>query len=140
MKRHLLAALLAAGALASAPALAQQTPQSAQPTQSRESVPFQLTTQQITQLQQKLHQQNLYNGPTDGNWGPETQAAVQSFQRKESLPATGKLDAQTMAKLDLNLTPGGGSTTSGSGSSQMPQTSGGASTTSGNGYSQQPQR
>jgi peptidoglycan hydrolase-like protein with peptidoglycan-binding domain len=133
MTRHLLAALLAAGALATAPAIAQQTSQSTQPTQSGEISPLQLSKQQITQLQQKLHQQNLYSGPTDGKWGPEIQAAVESFQKKENLPATGKLDTQTMAKLGLNMGSGGASAITGSGSSSMPQSLGGSSTTSGNG-------
>lgn len=112
MKRHLLAALLTAGALAAAPAIAQQT-------QQKETVPLQVPSKQVTELQQKLHQQNLYTGPIDGNWGPETQAAVKNFQKKEGLTETGKLDQQTMSKLGLDLSSGGSSASSGSGSSQM---------------------
>ncbi|MGD9616477.1 MAG: peptidoglycan-binding protein [Alphaproteobacteria bacterium] len=122
MTRHFLAALLAAGALATAPAIAQQTSQSSQPTQT-ETVPVQLTTQQIMRVQQKLHEQNLYTGATDGLWGSSTQTAVKNFQRKEQLPVTGQLDTQTMARLGLG-TGSGGSGTSGSGGSQGSQQQG----------------
>lgn len=112
-KRHLLAALLTAGALAAAPAIARQTQQT-----QKETIPIQLPTKQVMGIQQKLHQQNLYTGPTDGNWGLETQAAVENFQKKGSLPPTGKLDPQTLSKLDVNLSSGSGSSSSGSSSSQ----------------------
>ncbi len=105
MKRRFLAAFFAAGALAAAPALAQQS-------QPKETVPVQLPAKQVIQLQQKLHQEGLYTGPVDGKWGPDTQAAVRSFQTKENLPVTGQLDPQTMSKLGVNAT-------SGSSSSQM---------------------
>ncbi len=112
MNRRFLAAFFAAGALAAAPALAQQS-------QPKETVPIQLPAKQVIQLQQKLHQEGLYTGPVDGKWGPETQAAVRNFQTKENLPVTGQLDPQTMSKLGINVSSGSSSSTSGSGSSQM---------------------
>jgi len=44
-------------------------------------------------------------GPIDGIMGPRTPMAVKDFQRSEGLPETGRLDAETMAKLGAT-TPG----------------------------------
>ncbi len=99
MNRRVLAAFLASGMLAAAPAFAQ-------PAQQQETVPVQMSSQKVTNVQQTLKQQGLYNGPVDGNWGPETQTAVKDFQKKENLPATGELDAQTMSKLGINMNAG----------------------------------
>ena len=35
----------------------------------------------------------------DGNFGPATEAAVKAFQTKSGLPATGKIDTDTLNKL-----------------------------------------
>jgi hypothetical protein len=37
----------------------------------------------------------------DGVWGPRTAAALRNFQEANNLPATGTLDSQTMAALDI---------------------------------------
>lgn len=114
MYRGVLAAFLAAGVLAAAPAFAQ-------PAQQQETVPVQMSSKQVMNLQQKLKQQGFYNGQIDGNWGPETQTAVKDFQKKEDLPVTGQLDPQTMQKLGIQMNEGSsGSSSSGSaGSSQQ---------------------
>ena len=112
MYRGVLAAFLAAGVLATAPAFAQ-------PAQQQETVPVQMSSKQVTDLQQKLKQQGFYNGQIDGKWGPETQTAVKDFQKKEDLPVTGQLDPQTMQKLGIQMNEGttGSSTSGNSGSS-----------------------
>lgn len=40
-----------------------------------------------------------HHGPERGNFGPRTEAAVRSFQRRQGLPVTGKLDAATTKRL-----------------------------------------
>ena len=110
MYRGVLAAFLAAGVLATAPAFAQ-------PAQQQETVPVQMSSKQVTDLQQKLKQQGFYNGQIDGKWGPETQTAVKDFQKKQDLPATGQLDPQTMQKLGIQMNEGSTSGNSGSSSS-----------------------
>lgn len=37
----------------------------------------------------------------DGVWGPRTASALRNFQQANNLPATGTLDSQTMAALDI---------------------------------------
>ncbi|MBI3108322.1 MAG: peptidoglycan-binding protein [Candidatus Rokubacteria bacterium] len=41
-------------------------------------------------------------GPIDGVVGPRTRAALMSYQRAEGLPATGRLETETMARLDIH--------------------------------------
>lgn len=44
---------------------------------------------------------NGYNpGPADGVMGPRTEAAVRQFQQEEGLKETGRLDGDTMARLE----------------------------------------
>lgn len=62
----------------------------------------------ILALQAALRSQNLYPGgsktfldcPMTGNFGPCTKAALQSFQRKYGIPATGVLGPLTRGKLN----------------------------------------
>ena len=99
---RLFAAALAAGVLAIAPALAQQSQQSQNSTaQGASANPSTLSGQQITQIQEKLKQEKLYKGNADGKWGPETEQAVKEYQQKNNLPATGDADQQTLSKLGV---------------------------------------
>jgi peptidoglycan hydrolase-like protein with peptidoglycan-binding domain len=50
---------------------------------------------EVGDAQQRLRTVGYYDGPVDGIWGPETQAAVLRFQRNRGLEATGRLDGQT---------------------------------------------
>ncbi len=52
--------------------------------------------------QQKLREKGFYSGEVDGIMGPETQDALRSYQSKHDLPVTGRLDAATIDKLDLD--------------------------------------
>ena len=58
-----------------------------------------VTPDTIRQVQQTLQQQGMYHARVDGVWGPQTQAAVRSYQEKNNLNASGQLDQQTMAAL-----------------------------------------
>jgi peptidoglycan hydrolase-like protein with peptidoglycan-binding domain len=40
-------------------------------------------------------------GLIDGIMGPKTQAALRAFQKDQNLPQTGKMDAETLAKLGV---------------------------------------
>lgn len=53
-------------------------------------------------VQQRLKQTGNYAGPTDGMWGPESDAALQRFQRAQGLQVTGQLNPATVATLGLN--------------------------------------
>src|SRR3979411_2099584 len=76
-----------------------QTPRSTamppQSTQSETAVP----ESQVKQAQQQLKAAGLYKGALDGKMGTDTQQAIEQFQQKHGLPATGTLDEQTMAAL-----------------------------------------
>src|ERR1700730_12395240 len=43
-------------------------------------------------VQKVLSQLGYYNGPIDGNTGPETQNAIRWFQSVDNLPVTGQID------------------------------------------------
>jgi len=52
-------------------------------------------------IQQALKDRGFDPGDLDGTLGPRTRAAIREFQRKEGLKVTGRLDAQTKAKLGI---------------------------------------
>jgi peptidoglycan hydrolase-like protein with peptidoglycan-binding domain len=60
-----------------------------------------LTPDTVRQVQQTLQQQGMYRGRVDGVWGPATQSAVRSYQQQNNLNASGQLDQQTLASLNL---------------------------------------
>jgi peptidoglycan hydrolase-like protein with peptidoglycan-binding domain len=60
----------------------------------------------VTQVQQKLKSEGLYNGPVDGIDGPKTQQALKQFQQKNGLSQTGKLDQKTESKLGIGESSG----------------------------------
>lgn len=67
-----------------------------------------VTPDTIRQVQQTLQQQGMYHGRVDGVWGPQTQAAVRSYQQNNNLNASGQLDQQTMASLTQGNGQGNG--------------------------------
>ncbi len=56
-------------------------------------------SEQVKAVQQALKDKGHDPGAVDGKMGPKTQAALRDFQSKEGLKASGRLDADTMAKL-----------------------------------------
>jgi peptidoglycan hydrolase-like protein with peptidoglycan-binding domain len=58
----------------------------------------------VQQVQTRLQQAGNYSGRIDGLWGPETEAAVRSYQQQHNLNATGQLDSDTLASLNLGGT------------------------------------
>ena len=70
-------------------------------------------------------------GQPDGKMGPKTQAAVKEFQEKKGLQASGKLDQETLAALEIGTPEGSSSTGSSSqGSSSQGSASSGSSSQS----------
>jgi peptidoglycan hydrolase-like protein with peptidoglycan-binding domain len=53
----------------------------------------------IEQLQKALKQQGHDPGPIDGEFGPQTSAALRAYQQEQGLNATGQLDDATLVKL-----------------------------------------
>ncbi len=51
------------------------------------------------QLQTRLRDLGLYNGPIDGIIGAKTKAAIASFQGQNNLPVTGQADTKTLKSL-----------------------------------------
>jgi peptidoglycan hydrolase-like protein with peptidoglycan-binding domain len=49
--------------------------------------------------QQRLKDLGMYNGPVDGLWGPDTQYAVERYQRERGLATTGRIDEPTRMAL-----------------------------------------
>ena len=73
----------------------------------------------VKQAQEKLSAAGLEVGQPDGIVGPKTQAALKEFQEKEGLQASGKLDSETLAALEIG-TPEGTTTSSSAGASSPP--------------------
>ena len=58
---------------------------------------------EVREAQQRLQAQGIYNGPIDGIWGPDTEAAIERFQRGHGLQVTGRLDNTTVAEMRRDL-------------------------------------
>ncbi|HZB91917.1 MAG TPA: peptidoglycan-binding protein [Stellaceae bacterium] len=57
---------------------------------------------EMMQAQQKLQSQGLYKGKIDGVNGPATETALKTFQKRNNLQQSGRLDEQTEAKLGIS--------------------------------------
>ena len=53
----------------------------------------------IREAQQRLRTLGIYHSQIDGMWGPDTQAAVERFQKNRGLATTAVLDASTLNAL-----------------------------------------
>ncbi len=78
-----------------------QASRSSYPSYASASQSPQLSQDMIQQVQGRLQQQGVYHGNVDGVWGPGTKSAVRSYQQQHNLNATGKLDVDTLASLNL---------------------------------------
>ena len=54
---------------------------------------------EVRDAQQRLRTLGFYEGAVDGLWGPETQSAVERFQRQQGLDMTARLDNATVRAL-----------------------------------------
>jgi len=55
----------------------------------------------VREAQEALNQRGFNPGPIDGIYGPRTASAIESFQRANSMQATGRLDRQVEQALNL---------------------------------------
>jgi peptidoglycan hydrolase-like protein with peptidoglycan-binding domain len=65
----------------------------------RKRTPADLGPAAVRAIQQALDRQGLQAGPVDGVWGERTVSAIGNFQRARGMPASGELDAHTLAAL-----------------------------------------
>ncbi len=127
-RRTLFVALASASALSlSAYADDQSSTQSSQSeqTQQQQSASAgqsQQNPELVKQAQEKLAAAGKDVGTPDGKMGPKTQAALKDFQQEKGLQASGQLDDQTLAALDINQ---GSSATGGTASSDQSGSSAG---------------
>jgi peptidoglycan hydrolase-like protein with peptidoglycan-binding domain len=76
---------------------------------------------EVMEVQQKLQADNLYSGKIDGRMGPETRQALRSYQQKNGLRVSARLDRQTADAILGNGGTGQGSTMP-QGMGNMPKT------------------
>lgn len=100
----------------------------------------QLSRSQISQIQKALNKKGFSSGDVDGQWGPDTRAALENFKRRQGY-ATGEnqLDPRTLQALDLDAAQfqSGRSSTTGQGGSSSGGSSGSMNDRSGSGWSGQ---
>ncbi|HEY4251299.1 MAG TPA: peptidoglycan-binding domain-containing protein [Roseomonas sp.] len=92
--RTALLGLAFAAPLLALPAAAQQTP----------GVSFvqPLSPAAVTQLQERLRQAGDYTGNADGAWNADSQSALERFQQRSGLQATGQVNQVTAMMLGIN--------------------------------------
>jgi peptidoglycan hydrolase-like protein with peptidoglycan-binding domain len=73
--------------------------------QAKASIKHTMDTAQTKNVQQALRDKGHDPGPIDGIMGPRTRGALQDFQKAQGLPVSGRLDDQTIAKLEISATP-----------------------------------
>jgi Putative peptidoglycan binding domain. len=56
--------------------------------------------QEVTMAQQSLTKAGLYKGKVDGKWNDELSGAIKKYQTQNKLKVTGKLDEETLKKLE----------------------------------------
>jgi hypothetical protein len=97
-----------------------------------------LSQSEIREVQQVLIEQGFLTGEADGVLSTRTQEALVSFQRKQGIETSGRIDSRTVASLGLSNKIGQQSsqTTSGSQSSTVGQSQGSRQNTTGQGSGQ----
>lgn len=57
----------------------------------------------VIEVQQRLKQNGVYAGATDGVWGPDSQAALERFQQSRGLQTTSAINQATAMLLGLDV-------------------------------------
>jgi hypothetical protein len=60
------------------------------------------TVEEVRQVQQALHRLGYYNGSVDGDFGPNTQNALQRYQISAGEPVTGTLTRSVLGRLGVS--------------------------------------
>ncbi len=112
------------------PSQSSQAPQAAPPEQqppAQAAEPARESAQQAPQdpyievnkqAQERLRVLGFYDGPVNGDVGPNTQAAIAQFQLSVPLPASGSLDDATLAALGIQRQETASAGTSGAAQSE----------------------
>ena len=61
-----------------------------------------LSSGNVASLQRSLSSQGYYNGSVDGVWGPQTSAAIKSYQRTNKMDANGSLTSSQLRGFGIN--------------------------------------
>jgi peptidoglycan hydrolase-like protein with peptidoglycan-binding domain len=61
-----------------------------------------LSEAEIREVQHVLIERGFYDGEVDGVFGPRTRAALITFQRRQGLAVTGRIDTRTVAAMNLS--------------------------------------
>jgi peptidoglycan hydrolase-like protein with peptidoglycan-binding domain len=67
----------------------------------RRAAQMQPTPDRYREIQQALADRGYFDGPVDGNWGPQSVDALKRFQHNESLDEDGKIGSLALIKLGL---------------------------------------
>lgn len=99
--------MAAAAWLLCSAALAAEPPAAAPPEEQASSGGTQAATpdpyaELNRQVQERLKALGFYDGPVNGDFGSNTQAALAQFQLSVPLPASGALDRATLSALGLD--------------------------------------
>lgn len=70
--------------------------------QQNEAASMSLSKDIVERIQKALNDRGYQAGPVDGVWGKTTQSALRRFQQDQNLDATGKVDAQSLAALEIH--------------------------------------
>jgi len=65
--------------------------------------PSSLNKQDIKQIQENLNKAGFDAAHVDGIWGPQTSDALRNFQQAKHITASGELNQQTLAALNVNV-------------------------------------
>lgn len=78
-----------------------QQPQAQEPASQAQQPAADPYAERNKRVQEMLRQRGFYNGPINGDIGPNTQAAIAQFQLSMPMPASGMLDETTLAALGV---------------------------------------
>lgn len=79
-----------------------------------------LSPELIRKVQQALNAKGHDAGPVDGIWGPLTQRGLRNFQESQpDMQASGRIDAQTLTALGIDLDGSASASAGGSGGKQQ---------------------
>src|SRR5215216_1485205 len=65
-----------------------------------------ITKENLKLVQERLRAEGVYAGPLDGEMNAQTEAALQAYQQKRGLPASGMADPATLKELQIELPSG----------------------------------
>ena len=87
-----------------------QQPQAQEPASQAQQPAADPYAERNKRVQEMLRQRGFYNGPINGDIGPNTQAAIAQFQLSMPMPASGMLDETTLAALGVEESASSGPT------------------------------